>query len=485
MLKPPFLLSPMKAVQDLRRSLWTVGPNRLGAESAWLIAAGLSLLAGSASGASTNLNFKFELNLKETYDSNVYLQDNEPNPANVAAARAAGLRPVEANKGSFVTSILPKVGLNYLPTPEFGVNAAYAPDVNWYHSASSEDYVAHRGTLNLGGKVGDALWELSNTGTYIEGSDQGPTFARPDDIPALGGIPLRDRRAAFIFRNTFRVTEPLGEDWFVRPVAGSYIHDFKTEQRYIRPADRSLYSYENYIDRQEIYGGLDFGYKVAPGTYLTLGYRYGQQDQFKGPYGLGGSIVDSPFDSAYHRVLLGVEGSPVDWLKLNVAMGPDIRQFSDESFRRFIALAPSNASYAAFDRNELLYYLDASVTLIPGKADSLVLRSTWFEQPAFSSFSMYQDIKHDLIWRHRLTDQLSAALGFTLYIGDWQPPVNRDDWIYTPNASLTYAITSKLAAEVAYSYDWVESKIPASIEPLTESHEFTRHLASLSLKYAF
>ena len=182
--------------------------------------------------AATNVTFKAELSLKETYDSNVYIQDNDPTPANVAAAKAAGLHPVEANKGSFVTSVLPRVGLDYKPCVAFSLSATYAPDVVVYHSAHSEDYVAHSGTLNFAGKIGDAAWELLNTATYTDGSKEGPTFARPDDIPAIGGIPFRDRRAAFLFRNSFRLTEPVGE-WFFRPVAASYIRDFKTRQRFV------------------------------------------------------------------------------------------------------------------------------------------------------------------------------------------------------------------------------------------------------------
>ena len=207
-------------------------------------------LAGPALAADTNLTWKANVTLKETYDSDVYLQDNTPNPANVAAAQAAGFKPVEANKGSFVTSILPKVGLDYKPCSGFNLSLGYTPEIAFYHSTPSEDYVTHRALFNFGGKLADATWELVNTATYIDGSRQGPTFARPDDIPAIGGIPLRDRRAAFIFRNSFRLTEPVGK-WFFRPMAAAYIHDFQTDQHYQTPAEKAMFSYENYVDRQE------------------------------------------------------------------------------------------------------------------------------------------------------------------------------------------------------------------------------------------
>jgi hypothetical protein len=140
--------------------------------------------------------------------------------------------------------------------------------------------------------------------------------------------------------------------------------------------------------------------------------------------------------------------------------------------------------YPAFNQNKLLYYWDASATLVLTGNDTVTLKSTRFERPAFSSFSMYEDIKTDLTWRRQFGSQVTATAGFTLYIGDWQLPVNRNDWIYTPNASLAYAFTKNLSAEIAYSYDWVDSRVPASVQPLTDSREFTRHLATLVVKCA-
>jgi len=442
-------------------------PSRL-ARAATLAVLGLA--AASIHAAVTNVTWNAELTFKETYDNNVYIQDNAPILANVTAAQAAGLKPVEANKGSFITSILPKVGLDYKPCSAFKLSLGYAPEIAFYHSTPSEDYVTHRALFNFSGKVGDATWELLNTATYIDGSREGPTFARPDDVPAIGGIPLRDRRAAFIFRNSFRLTEPVGK-WFFRPVATAYIHDFKTDQRYQTTAEKAMFSYENYVDRQEISGGMDVGYEIVKKTYLVAGYRYGRQDQFTLP-GASGTTLHSTYGNAFHRILLGVEGSPASWFKVAVLAGPDIRQFD-------------SGTPAGFDRNRFLYYWDASATLLPDKSDTVTLKSTRYEQPAFSSFSMYEDIKTDLSWRHKFCDQFTAALGFTLYIGDWQEPVNRNDWIYTPSAGLTYNYNKHLSAELTCSYDWVDSKVSASVEPLTSSHEFTRNLVSLAVKYAF
>ncbi|HEV2436082.1 MAG TPA: hypothetical protein VG077_08780 [Verrucomicrobiae bacterium] len=425
----------------------------------------ISLLAGSAL-ADTNLTWKADVTLKEGYDNNVYIQDIAPLPANVTAAAGAGLHAVSPLKSSLVTTILPRLGLNYQPGAAFNVTAFYAPEIALYTSAEDEDYAAHRVTLNFTGKIKEATWELLNSPTFIEGSAVGPTFARPDDCPAIGGIPLRDRREQFVFRNSFRVTLPFGK-WFVRPVASSYYHDFLTDQR-PEPANNS-YLYENYVDRQDVNGGLDVGYDIGKKTFLVLGYRYGRQDQYK----LLG--VDSPYDSSYHRILVGVEGSPMPWLKLAALGGPEIRDWAD-------------GTPAGFDRNRQLYWVDASATLTPDKSDAVTLLFRRYEQPAFSSQSVYEDITYGATWKHKFNDHWAAGAGFQLYLGDWQAPVNRNDWIYTPSAGVTYTYNQHLNAELSWSYDLVDNKtavVTGTPTAYADGREFSRDLVSLAVKYTF
>lgn len=408
-------------------------------------------------------SFALSLGVTESYDSNVYLQDVEPLPANVAAARAAGFDPVEANHGSFVTSIQPKLELNYQSSPAFKLSASYAPEIAFYHNADSEDHVAHRSALNFGGIRNGIAWELNNAAIYIDGDENGPVFARPGDIPAIGGIPLRDRREALILRDSLKMTIPM-EDFFLRPLASFYYHDFRTGQR----ASGTGYAYENYIDRLELSAGMDLGYRATENTALVLGYRYGGQSQ----YDLLGK--DSPYDNRFHRILVGVEGAPFDWLKLAVLGGPDIREFS-------------NGTPANFDRDELLYYIDGTATVTVSPQDSLTFLVRRYEQPAFSSHSMYEDITYSANWKHKMGDHWSAGAGFRAYGGDWQAPVEREDWIFTPSASVIYA-RDAFTAELGYSYDWVDNvagAVPGTPTAFADGREFTRSIVSLSGKYSF
>lgn len=397
-------------------------------------------VAAKPAAAKSPWNFSASLSVKETFDNNVFLQD----------------KTALAHKSSMVSSFTPSLSLTYQETPAFKATISYAPEVVYYHSYSSEDHVAHRATLNLSGKSGDTAWELNNAVIGIDGSDRGPTFdiANGGDIPAVGGIPIRDRRAAIIYRNSVKVTQTLNK-WFLRPVFTSYVHDFKTQQS-------SATGYENYIDRYEVNGGLDVGYEVRKKTWLVLGYRYGYQHQGER---LG---VLSPYSSNYHRILAGIEGTPTDWLKLNVLAGPDIRNFRSGNL-------PST-----FDKNELLWYVDASATVTLGKRDTVTVLLTRYEQPAFSSHSVYEDIVYSVGWRHQCNDKLAATLGLKIYEGDWQSPVNRDDVIYTPSVGVSYAFNKHISADLSYSYDAVRSEVVN-----TTGREFTRHLVSLGAKYTF
>ncbi len=396
-----------------------------------------------AAAAKSPWTFSASLALKESFDNNVFIQD----------------RGDQAKRESWITSLLPGVGVAYQESPAFKASVSYAPEVVFYHSESSEDHVAHRGAINFGGKIEETAWEMLNGIVWIDGSNLGPRFTGGGDIPAIGGIPLRDHRDAAIYRNTLKVTQTLGKA-FLRPVFTSYVHDFQTEHH--QTTEPGFAGYENYIDRYDIGGGLDGGYEVSAKTWLILGYRFGHQEQMRNQF-----QADSPYSNNYHRFLVGLEGTPTDWLKLNLLAGPDVRDFT-------------TATPASFNRNELLYFIDASISLLPTKRDTVTLAARRYEQPAFSSHSVYEDIVYDLSFRHKFSDPFTAGAGFRIYGGDWQAPVNRDDWIFTPSAILIYAYDKHFSGELAYSYDWVESKVANTI-----GREFTRHLVSLGLKYTF
>jgi hypothetical protein len=410
---------------------------------------GCSLLGATALGApmqlATNLTFQAGATLRETFDSNVYLQDVEPSPLIPNA-----MRPFQE---SFVTTIIPRLGLDYRPAPAFGAAVSYSPEVNFFHAESSEDHVTHRGLINMSGRIGEIGWEVPNSFTWIDGSEVGPTWGGPGGAPAIGGVPIRDRRAAFIYRGGVRLVHAR-DRWLVRPAMSGYLHDFFTEQR-VAPG------YVNYIDRSDLNGGIDVGYKVYENTHFVTGYRYGFQTQDR--------VINSPlrYDNEYHRVLFGLEGQPAKWIRLGISLGPDFRHFGERT-------APD------FDNRHTLLNVDSAVVITPGARDTITLTARRHAQPAYASPTAYEDITYDFAWRHKLSERFAATAGFRAYIGDWLSPVNREDWIYTPSGMLTYTHDQHISADLAYSYDWVDSKVPD-----TAGREYTRHLVSVALRYTF
>ena len=85
--------------------------------------------------------------------------------------------------------------------------------------------------------------------------------------------------------------------------------------------------YQNYVDRYDLNGGGDIGYKVVTNLAFTLGYRIGEQHQDT----LSKSIdkYGQTSSSDYQRLLVGFEGKPFNWLAAKFQAGPDFRQYSD------------------------------------------------------------------------------------------------------------------------------------------------------------
>ena len=377
------------------------------------------------------------LGVKEMYDGNVFMQRVTP----------------LANESSFVTVVTPGVGAQWKPGPAFSLMVSYSPEIAFYHSEHSEDYAAHRGALNLGGKFKDTTWELPNAFTWIDGSDLGLTFTGPGGAPALGGVPMRDRRDALIYRGGFKLQHAIG-DWFLRPVVSAYVHDFKTEHR-------ATAGYQNYADRNDVNGGLDVGYKVTKDTFVVVGYRHGSQDQQ--------AVLTNPlqYDNTYDRVLAGVEGKPAGWFKVSFLIGPDFRAYGKD-----VA--------AGFDRHRTKLFVDGTLTITPTKSDTFTLTAKRFEQPGYGGRSAYEDITYEIGWRHSFSDKLSAGVGVRALNWDFESPVVRNEWWYGVNVSVAYRFHKNFSAEAAYAYDQVESLVAN-----TAGREARRHLASLGVKYAF
>lgn len=82
--------------------------------------------------------------------------------------------------------------------------------------------------------------------------------------------------------------------------------------------------------------------------------------------------------------------------------------------------------------------------------------------------------------RHQQGHAGDATAGFRAYNGDWLHPVKRNDWIFTPSATVDYRVDDHVNVNAGYSYDWADS-----LDPGRPYREFTRHLGWVTVQYRF
>jgi hypothetical protein len=406
-----------------------------------------SLLCGAAEPPATTApksswTVSVGLSARETYDSNVYLQDIGGTPVLPDTARP--------EQDSLVTTLGATTGLAYKPSASFGASFGYSVETHVFHDAGSEDNTHHRLSADLKGKSGEIPWDFTNSVLFIDGEDRGLAFAAPGEVPAAGGIPLRDRRDATVYRHAAKTTLTFG-DWFVRPLASIYYHDFRTEH---------ISGRQNYADRSDYQAGADVG--TTLGAFTTyVGYRRGYQHQSR-VFGTG-----AYYSNHYDRLLLGVEGPITSKLKVKLLAGPDFRD-----------IGGIVAARVKRDSTEL--FVDSSITYTPTTSDTFTVAARRFMQPGYGGRSIYNDSTYDLTWRRKLSAEWSVGAGYRAYNTDFRPAARRDDWVYTASVNTTYAVNSRTTLEAAYSRDTTDSDIPS-----TPGREFTRDLVSIGVRYQF
>lgn len=376
--------------------------------------------------------------LRETYDGNVFLQS------------ATAL----ANRASFSTAMEPKLSLTWRNGAHLGASISYSSGIVFYHDEPGEDHQTHRAALTVGGKWNSTELKVTSNLVLIDGSSVGPTWSGPGGAPATGGIPLRDRRDAAVYRAGLQLNQFAGE-WFLRPSASFYLHDFLTEHR-------ATPGYQNYVDRNEVLGGLDLGRRLDQRNSVWFGYRFGAQGQARL------LAYREVYDSTFHRGLVGAKVQPVSWLEAELMVGPEVRRFGDDVPNSFGS------------RDEVNLFVDASARASLGKLGELALSIKRFEQPGFGGRSVYGDLTYDLSWRRRIDKQWEIGTGFRAYNTDFHKPVVRDDWVLSAQGFVNCSVSTRLSLEASYVF---ENGLTADAN--AGGREYTRHLVAAGIKYVF
>jgi len=435
---------PLKAAQIGKR------PRRPQASSSWLFAilitrilapvgANPQSLPPTAPAPSTTKAWDFGVSsaFKETFDSNVVLQNET----------------AQANHASFVSSWFGAFHGTWSSAP-WKTRVAYQPEFHAYHEEPTESFFSHRATADATYHNETTTIEATSSALLIDGDSEGPTWTGVGGAPATGGVPVRDRRDAAIYRGSLRILQSFGPWWF-RPTITGYDHDFRTVQK-LSPG------YQNYVDRKEFHLGADAGRSLGKEMSIGWGYRYGEQDESE--------LLGCPeeYDSHYHRLLSVIEGSLAPWLKVVLAIGPEWRTYGDR-------VPPGFGSH---DESNL--YADVCVTASASKSDTLTLSVKQFEQPGFGGRSTYEDLTVDLGWRHKFGQHWIFGTGGRAYNTDFLAPVVRNDWVLAWNSFANVAVTRALSAECSYAFEEGVTDVPHA-----SGREYTRHLVALGLKYTF
>jgi opacity protein-like surface antigen len=238
--------------------------------------------------------------------------------------------------------------------------------------------------------------------------------------------------------------------------------------------------YQNYVDRYDVNGGMDLGYKLTPKLAATLGYRYGSQYQQQFPTAI---TSDSHYSSSdYQRVLLGLEGKLWNWLDVKLAGGPD--------FRNYNSMAPVN------DHNPVKYYGEAVLTATITTNQTVTFNYKQWQWVSSTGKVPYLDSTYALTYHWNASKQLGLDLGGKVLEADYtegnevnptgQNSSLRDDMEYEVSAGVTYAFNSHLSANLAYTYDLGDNalnNLPASLGPAYRG--FEHQVVSLGLQYKF
>ncbi|MFI5336572.1 MAG: hypothetical protein ACHQ5A_07295, partial [Opitutales bacterium] len=378
------------------------------------------------------------LTLKESYDSNVYLQ-------NVAAL---------AGKHSFLSTAIPSISTKFVLSPQMLATLSYSAEINEYHSAASESNTRHNFGAALSNKETD--WSYSVTGgvLVVDGAKNGLIFSGAGGSPAIGGGELMNRRDQDILTGNVNFAYTPGL-LLLRPV-------ITDREQYFRTTHSTAAGYQNDISRSENTGGVDLGWKSTPTVYTFVSYRVGHQHQDN-----WNNVVNN-YSNSISRLLIGFEGTATPWCTLNVLIGQDTRTFTATA-----------VGLNAPDRKKVLLYSNSSMTLKPTKADTLTLSYVRFMQPTFSGRNAYEDLNAIISWAHALTADYTLGAGYRVNEGNFLTGNRRDEIDYY-NVNLGYKLNKLSSLTLDFQNGNTRTSVANGID--TSGRNFTRNLLSLTYK---
>ena len=237
--------------------------------------------------------------------------------------------------------------------------------------------------------------------------------------------------------------------------------------------------YQNFVDRSDVNGGADLGYKVADNMAVTLGYRYGSQYQQQFPSSITPDYTHYS-SSTYQRVLVGLEGKPFDWLDVKLDGGPDFRDY--------------NSHTPIADLHPTKYYGEAAVKAAIATNQSLTFSYKQWNWVSPVGFVPEFDSSYALNYHWNATPQLGFDLGARIQEVDYTggndvagtQPSLRADRLYSISTAVSYAFTPQLSASLNYAYEAGNNEL-AQLPAVDNGayRNYMHNVVSLGLLYKF
>lgn len=390
------------------------------------------------------------LDLKVSYDSNVYGTET-----NLVGA------PEVANQGAAVFTISPTYLLNGIKLWDIKPDGAlrsmsigYTGTYTLFSGYSDESSFRHNLPFSLKAASGDWTFNLSNTVTYVDGSKDSALY---NTYSAYGTAFARERREQIQNRFKTQLQVDLGKS-FLRASFAALSYDLKTNQ-HSASLEPEYKGFQNWIDRSDLNGGLDFGLKANDKLSLLAGWRLGTQTQKVHDFG------GKHCDSTYNRLLIGFEGAICSHLKGSLMVGPDFRRYSDADI-----LGLTGDSHTWF-------YGESALSATLSDSDSLTASALVWHWVSSTGNVSYQDALYKLTWKHSFDKRLSMTAGVVMGDSNYDAPVARRDQLFFFPIGLSYAFAKE--AVLGLEYRRTETK---DLEAGTSGRTYDQDLVSISFK---
>lgn len=412
-----------------------------------------SPMAGADGGSRPSWLTEVSVTAREGWESNVFL-------TNTAGPEGRDL----ANRPSLVTTVSPKVAVDFAPLLEEAnpdlkfthLSLGYAPEIVRYLDQPGENYDAHRLAQGIQASWGAFSLLADNQISIVEGTNTTPQYSERSSVATAL---IRERRDQIQDRASIQLKYGAG-DGFLRPAASLLYYDLQTALR--APVDENQ-GWQNYADRYDVNGGADFGYKVLPDFYLVAGYRHGHQHQ--------GNLFAAPANSTndYERVLFGWEGKPAPWLKTQAQFGPDFRTYGGD--RPF-----------GHDGDDTRLFFDVSAAFEISRKDTLSLKARQWEWLSGSGVSSYQDLAASVAYRHAWSDVLDTGVELKWSEADYDAPSSLHDSLYTVKEELAWTVNARVSIRADYSFSRAQDM---TRNPNCSGREFANHQVGLAVKVSY